>query len=537
MSVLTQIRPRPSVIDNTDRGLKRFYENEVSGGVILRNYWYKPGISGTFGAYMQNSSGGGGFISSTAHATKGFIYLGSALSSAFDETNERLGLNVAAPSAKLHMEVAAPVGQFMRPALPVGNLAAITWSDEGGSTADADMLAGVVKTSADDTQYIKHTRQLGTLNFGSTNGTDPGVNTGHILKVRVRVPVDSPPNANDYLSVQVLQGASTIVDQHFPSDGTGVHTGFPVTSPAALDATASFATYEYTRSGTQADNITDYTDVNFAVSYYTGFDGGSEIQCAEITLEVPPVGGGSAETLQTWQTPSYSDDLDFGDDGAGSTTLDLILSGDAPLRISSGGGTSGLRLLTSSTNGRLEAGTAAQGNMNLVLSGARDATGTELTSKFSNTRLTGTIEINGGGPVVGDVLTAVDTDGLGTWSAPAGLATRIELVWIANGPFLVDTSVDGGRIADSAMTITGVWLYRTTPGTSGSTVLDLNKNGTSMYTTQGNRPTIAFDDGDSKVDCTLPDVVTVAAGDVITVDTDSIEGGTPQHWMLVIEGA
>jgi hypothetical protein len=57
-----------------------------------------------------------------------------------------------------------------------------------------------------------------------------------------------------------------------------------------------------------------------------------------------------------------------------------------------------------------------------------------------------------------------------------------------------------------------------------------------MYTTQANRPTINFADGDRKVQATLPDVLAVAAGDILTMDIDQIEGGTPQHLTLIVQG-
>lgn len=114
---------------------------------------------------------------------------------------------------------------------------------------------------------------------------------------------------------------------------------------------------------------------------------------------------------------------------------------------------------------------------------------------------------------------------------------KLQHRWAANGPYRVGTDVDGAYISDTGFTITGVWIYRTVAGTASSTILDLNKNGTTMYSTQGNRPTIAFNDGDKKVDCTLPDITSVAAGDVLTIDIDQIESGKPRDIILVIEGA
>jgi len=123
---------------------------------------------------------------------------------------------------------------------------------------------------------------------------------------------------------------------------------------------------------------------------------------------------------------------------------------------------------------------------------------------------------------------------------PAWLGTANQLgysiEWRANGLYLVDTVVDGGAIAPTDMTVSAVWLYRLIAGTSGSTVIDLNKNGTTMYTTQANRPTIAFNDADSKIQAALPDVTAVAAGDILSIDIDTVEAGSPGNLVLVVKG-
>jgi hypothetical protein len=126
---------------------------------------------------------------------------------------------------------------------------------------------------------------------------------------------------------------------------------------------------------------------------------------------------------------------------------------------------------------------------------------------------------------------------------PADLATRAQVTWTANGPYPVDTAVDGGWMVPTDMKILSVNLYRDTPGTAGSTVLDINRTivgsttPVSLYTTQANRPTIAWNDSDYRVQCNLPDAPNVMAGDVVTVDTDQIESGRPMNWRLTLEGA
>ena len=56
--------------------------------------------------------------------------------------------------------------------------------------------------------------------------------------------------------------------------------------------------------------------------------------------------------------------------------------------------------------------------------------------------------------------------------------------------------------------------------TGASLIFDINKNGTTLFTTQANRPTIAAAGVSASV--TLPNVTTLAAGDVITVDCDQV---------------
>ena len=58
----------------------------------------------------------------------------------------------------------------------------------------------------------------------------------------------------------------------------------------------------------------------------------------------------------------------------------------------------------------------------------------------------------------------------------------------------------------------------TTAPTGSTAIIDLNKNGTTMYTTQGNRPTIAV--SGTSVTATNPDVLTWAAGDRLAIEVD-----------------
>lgn len=71
-----------------------------------------------------------------------------------------------------------------------------------------------------------------------------------------------------------------------------------------------------------------------------------------------------------------------------------------------------------------------------------------------------------------------------------------------------------------AGTIVDVRAYLDTAPTGATFIVDVNKNGTTLFTTQSVRPTIAISGNASTT--TLPAVTTVAAGDRLTVDIDQI---------------
>lgn len=75
------------------------------------------------------------------------------------------------------------------------------------------------------------------------------------------------------------------------------------------------------------------------------------------------------------------------------------------------------------------------------------------------------------------------------------------------------------------VTILGVTAAIATAPTGASVVLDVNKNGTTIFTTQGNRPTIVAGANATASEQT-PDVTSLVTGDYLTVDVDGIGSGT-----------
>lgn len=76
------------------------------------------------------------------------------------------------------------------------------------------------------------------------------------------------------------------------------------------------------------------------------------------------------------------------------------------------------------------------------------------------------------------------------------------------------------------LTLVGTWLYVVTAPATTSIIVDVNKNGTTIYTTQANRPTIAAAANTASNAMTAPDVTTLADGDYITIDIDQVGTGT-----------
>jgi hypothetical protein len=82
----------------------------------------------------------------------------------------------------------------------------------------------------------------------------------------------------------------------------------------------------------------------------------------------------------------------------------------------------------------------------------------------------------------------------------------------------------GQLIVPVAGTIVGYAVNLETPPTGATFIVDLNKGGTTLFTTQANRPIIPI--AASPASTTLPDVVAVAAGDLLSYDIDQIGSGT-----------
>lgn len=100
-----------------------------------------------------------------------------------------------------------------------------------------------------------------------------------------------------------------------------------------------------------------------------------------------------------------------------------------------------------------------------------------------------------------------------------------------NGIVVVHHNLQAGAVSNGAKSFRFVapWACRVksvrtvlgTAGTVQTTIVDVNKNGTTIFTTQGNRPTIAISGTVSPAATPNPGAVsTLNAGDVLSFDVD-----------------
>lgn len=82
----------------------------------------------------------------------------------------------------------------------------------------------------------------------------------------------------------------------------------------------------------------------------------------------------------------------------------------------------------------------------------------------------------------------------------------------------------GTWIALEAGVLESITIYCANNGSSGSTIVDCNKNGVTVFTTSGNRPEFSNTDTTPQVSG-APDVINFVAGDVFTFDIDAIATG------------
>jgi hypothetical protein len=121
----------------------------------------------------------------------------------------------------------------------------------------------------------------------------------------------------------------------------------------------------------------------------------------------------------------------------------------------------------------------------------------------------------------------------GASSGGGGGGTSGDWLEFIDGALVVETGVGGTYIVPRDSTIEAVMIHCKDQGSTGSTIVDVNLNGTTIFTTQSGRPELAYDDVDGVATSGTPDVVTLVAGDILTIDIDQIATGAESLSVLV----
>ena len=93
--------------------------------------------------------------------------------------------------------------------------------------------------------------------------------------------------------------------------------------------------------------------------------------------------------------------------------------------------------------------------------------------------------------------------------------------WYIAGALVPLTDAGGVFICPRDATIQAVYIYCEDTGSADSTIVDVNLNGTTIFTEQSNRPELAYDDADKLAKSGSPDITLLSEGDILSIDIDA----------------
>jgi hypothetical protein len=125
-----------------------------------------------------------------------------------------------------------------------------------------------------------------------------------------------------------------------------------------------------------------------------------------------------------------------------------------------------------------------------------------------------------------------DIGGLGP-GTPGLTDAATDPIFHADGALIVTADINGVWICPRDSTILAVYAHCRTPGSAGSTVVDVHLNGVTIFTTQASRPELDWDDADQVAKSATPDITALVEYDVLTVDVDQIATGAKDLTVMV----
>ena len=104
--------------------------------------------------------------------------------------------------------------------------------------------------------------------------------------------------------------------------------------------------------------------------------------------------------------------------------------------------------------------------------------------------------------------------------------------WFVSGTLTTGTNFGARYIVPQDMTIKKCWLIVRTAPTGASIIIDINKNGSTIWTTQANRASIAASATSGST--TTFDVTALTAGDYLDLDIDQVGSSTAGADLTVV---
>lgn len=124
-------------------------------------------------------------------------------------------------------------------------------------------------------------------------------------------------------------------------------------------------------------------------------------------------------------------------------------------------------------------------------------------------------------PTDGEIMTTVL--GVTAWASALTSSGTLQRYYV-DGRLAVLTGIAGRFVADRPLTISAVYISANNLGSASSTIIDVNRNGWTVFTTQANRPTLAYNASEPWAKG-VPDGNILYEGDGLTIDIDQCATG------------